>query len=38
MQRYLRDVWMYRTHIGAQYDPSVRRSGAGSLGDPQSFL
>lgn len=38
MQRYLRDVWMYRTHIGAQYDPFVRRSGAGSLGDPQPFF
>lgn len=38
MQRYLRDVWMYRTHIGAQYDPFARHYGAISFGEPQPLF
>lgn len=34
MQRYLRDVSMYRTHIGAQYDPFTRHYGAAGFGEP----
>ena len=38
LQRYMRDVQMYRTHVAAQYDTNAMRIGAMHLGKAPSIF